>query len=115
MREFMLRLTTAFCLFIAIFCTVAAQAQSFSLERDRQPIVSLDGMWRFHPGDDPGWADPAFDDSRSPVLHFGSGGAQQGYKELSGVAWYRFKVDVPAGSSPLSLYVPTIHSSYEIY
>jgi hypothetical protein len=34
---------------------------------------------------------------------------------LSGIAWYRFKVEVPAGSSPLALYVPSIHSSYETY
>jgi len=25
---------------------------SFSFITDREPIINLDGMWRFHPGDD---------------------------------------------------------------
>jgi hypothetical protein len=38
-----------------------ASAQVFDLDKDREPMVLLDGLWRFHPGDDPHWADPDFD------------------------------------------------------
>jgi len=107
------RVTTAFCVFIIALCAVAAQAQRFDLDRDRQPITSLDGMWRFQPGDDPRWADPAFDDSQWPLLRYDRDWAQQGYKGLTGVAWYRFEVEVPTGNQPLSLYIPPLRSSYE--
>jgi hypothetical protein len=33
-----------------------------------QTIITLNGPWRFHTGDDPRWADPAFDDSRWEVV-----------------------------------------------
>src|SRR5271156_6467779 len=33
---------------------------TFSLLTDREPVVSLNGQWRFHPGDDLHWADPGF-------------------------------------------------------
>jgi hypothetical protein len=36
----------------------------FSMEKDHEQIFSLDGLWCFHPGDDPRWADPDFDDSQ---------------------------------------------------
>jgi hypothetical protein len=29
-----------------------------------QSVVALTGPWKFHVGDDPGWADPGFDDSQ---------------------------------------------------
>lgn len=102
-------------LFLLLIAAYAATAQRFDLDHDRQPVVALDGVWRFHPGDDPRWADPNFDDSQWPLLHSDRDWAQQGYEGLSGVAWYRFKVDVPTGSSPISLYIPLLRSSYEVY
>jgi sigma-B regulation protein RsbU (phosphoserine phosphatase) len=101
--------------FFLLLAACAATAQRFDLDHDRQPVVALDGMWRFHPGDDPRWADPGFDDSQWPLLHSDRDWNQQGYKGLSGVAWYRFQVAVPAGTTPISLYVPSIRTSYEIY
>jgi hypothetical protein len=94
---------------------VKTQAQTFDFARDRQPVVELNGLWRFHPGDDPRWAQPGFDDSQWALLHSDRDWSQQGYKGLSGLAWYRFKVDVPAGSPPLALYVPWLMTSYEVF
>jgi sigma-B regulation protein RsbU (phosphoserine phosphatase) len=48
------------CLFIL---AGTLQAQNFDLNKDRQPVASIDGLWRFHLGDDPAWAAPGFDDS----------------------------------------------------
>jgi phosphoserine phosphatase RsbU/P len=91
------------------------RAQPFDLDRDRQPVVSLDGLWRFHPGDNPAWATPGFDDSQWPLIRSDESWTQQGYAGLSGYAWYRFRLQVPDGSKPLSLLLADILTSYRIY
>ena len=92
---------------------------SFSLDSDREQIVALDGLWRFHPGDDADgqkdWADPQFDDSAWPLLRSYTGWSTQGYKNMSGFGWYRFRILKPAGSKPLALYFPRIFTSYQIF
>ena len=62
------------------------QAQTFDLTTGRLPVASLDGLWRFHTGDNPEWADPNFDDSKWPLLRSDQDWAQQGYKGYSGLA-----------------------------
>jgi hypothetical protein len=55
--------------------------QSFDLDKGREPIASLDGLWRFQPGDSPLapaaqpggphtplWAQPGFEDAAWPLL-----------------------------------------------
>jgi hypothetical protein len=104
-------------------CTAGLAAQSFDLDRGREAIVSLDGPWRFHPGDSPlpggrqtpAWAEPGFDDSAWPLLDSGRSWASQGYPDMSGYAWYRFAVRIPAGTRPTSLLLAPIVTSFEIY
>jgi hypothetical protein len=55
-------------LLLALCAPIAIPAQTFDLANSRIPIVSLDGLWRFHPGDNIAWADPGFDDSEWPLL-----------------------------------------------
>jgi hypothetical protein len=101
----------------------ALQAQSFSLDRGREPVVSLDGQWRFHPGDSPrsaatsapAWAATGFDDSAWPLLRGDSSWAYQGYPAMSGYAWYRFTVEVPPGDKPASLLLAPIVTAFEVY
>ncbi len=98
-------------------------AQSFDLDRGREPVVSLDGLWRFHPGDSPRdaatgaplWAAPGLDDSGWPLLESGRSWSAQGYRGMSGYGWYRFTVKVPAGEGPTSLLLAPILTSYEVY
>ncbi|MGD0892029.1 MAG: PP2C family protein-serine/threonine phosphatase [Terracidiphilus sp.] len=113
-------------------------AQSFDLDRGREPVVSLDGLWRFQPGDSPQipaappaneqdgekqpggkqallWAQPGFDDSKWPLLLSGRDFSSQGYSGLSGYAWYRFTVTIPAGDKPTSLLLAPIITSYQVY
>ena len=90
-------------------------AQTFDLEKDRVHLTELRGLWRFHPGDDARWADPAFDDSSWPLLRSDSGWSSQGYPRMSGFGWYRFSIQIPADSRPLALYFPRILTSYEVY
>jgi hypothetical protein len=90
-------------------------AQTFDLGKDRVALTELRGLWRFHPGDDARWADPAFDDSSWPLLRSDSGWSSQGYARMSGFGWYRFSIRIPAGSKPLVLYFPRLLTSYEVY
>ena len=92
-----------------------AQAQRFQILDGNLRVASLDGLWRFHTGDDPRWADPNFDDSKWALLKSGENWSDQGYKDYAGMAWYRFQVTVPAGLDHVSLYLPWILTCYEVY
>jgi len=98
----------------------------------RAASALLDGPWRFHPGDDPRWADANTDDSdwatidltAPPGSHDGdvglpdyvSGWSAHGFAGLSGYAWYRRAVTVPAGSASWDILGPTlVDDGYELY
>ena len=85
-------------------------AQSFDLDRGREPVVSLDGHWRFHPGDSPqapGSQRRSVD--RAGLRRLRLAAAQrrrswtaQGYRDMSGYAWYRFTSRFRPDKSPLA-------------
>ncbi|MGA2848137.1 MAG: SpoIIE family protein phosphatase [Terracidiphilus sp.] len=106
-------------LVLALSVLPLARAQVVDFQNERQPIVEMHDLWRFHTGDDPdgklGWADPAFDDSSWELLRSDLPWSEQGYKGYSGFAWYRFKVVLPAKHPPLALYVPQIGTSYQVF
>ncbi|MDE3188340.1 MAG: SpoIIE family protein phosphatase [Acidobacteriota bacterium] len=101
-------------LFMILMCD-GIRAQTFSLVTGREPVASLDGLWRFHTGDNPAWASPNFDDSHWPLLRSDEEWAGQGYKDYSGYAWYRFRLDIPAGLDQISLLLPPMMTSYQVY
>jgi hypothetical protein len=78
-------------------------------------MTELKGLWRFHTGDNPAWADPRFDDSSWPLLRTDQSWAMQGYAGFSGVAWYRFRVIPAPGDKSLSLLIPLISNSYQVF
>lgn len=96
-----------------------ASAQVFDMENDHVQLVELHGMWRFHTGDDAdgklGWASPSFDDSSWISLHSDEPWSTQGYSGYAGMAWYRFKIILPAKHPPLALYIPEIDTSYQVF
>jgi hypothetical protein len=93
--------------------------QVFDMEHDRVQMAPLDGMMRFHTGDDAegklGWARADFDDSTWPLISSDKDWSSQGYPGLSGFAWYRFKVIVPDDQKQLALYIPQIRTSYQVF
>ncbi|QEE30499.1 SpoIIE family protein phosphatase [Terriglobus albidus] len=95
--------------------TPGLHAQTFNLQTGREPVASLDGLWRFHTGDNPGWADPGFDDSQWPLLRSDEEWGQQGYKNYGGFAWYRFTVAVPDGSRNWSIYLGPMETGYQLF
>jgi phosphoserine phosphatase RsbU/P len=90
-------------------------AQNFNLQTGCEPVASLDGLWRFHTGDNPAWADPNFDDSQWPLLRSDEAWDQQGYKNYGGFAWYRFTVAVPGGSGNWSIYLGPMETGYQLF
>jgi Stage II sporulation protein E (SpoIIE) len=110
-----------FCLRLPMLCLLAAlpgtglHAQAFKLETQRVPLVSLDGLWRFHTGDNPEWASPNFDDSNWSLLRSDESWTRQGYPGFTGYAWYRFKVEVPGNGRPVGLLLARMANGYQVY
>ena len=104
---------------MCVFAAAAAgalTAQRYDLRTDREPILSTaNTQWRFHPGDDPSWAAPGFDDSGWPLLKADAPWSVQGYKGLGGYAWYRFKIDTSGSAGHLALRLPSIATNYEVF
>lgn len=105
----------AILLAVLLACCCALRAQTFSLQTQREPVTSLDGLWRFHTGDDPAWANPDFDDSNWPLILSGESWTRQGYPAFNGYAWYRFKVEVPGNGRPVDLLLTEILDGYKVY
>lgn len=95
------------------------------------PARVLDGTWRFHPGDDPRWADPRTDDRNwdridlvsLPGNHdfdvglpgYLAGWHAHGHPGLEGYGWYRRRVALPA-QGDLTLLGPTmVDDGYEMF
>jgi len=103
-------------LWLVIAAAGTLQAQTYDLTNDRMPVVYLSGFWRFHTGDDPSWANPNLDDSHWALLHGDRlWNAAPEYAGYSGLAWYRFKVKIPAKYDQISLDLPHILTCYEVY
>ena len=124
MPSAIIRLRFPSTLWLAIVCaqSLAGQIQApaqpadpvavYDLDKDRELSVPLDGAWHRQLGDNPAWADPTFDDSHWPVVQLKHPWSEQ---EFSGVAWYRVKILVPPNAGPLSIYVPRIFTSYQVF
>ena len=89
-------------------------AQTIEVENLFQP-APLSGMWKHQAGDDPRWADPAFDDSAWPSVRMPEEARNPGF----GFSWYRFRVRLPENmpKQPLALMVGGFGASqaYEVF
>lgn len=95
------------------------------------PAWVLDGVWRFHPGDDPRWADPQTDDrgwERIRLVSLASnrdtdvglpgwlvGWRARGHPDLTGYGWYRRQVDLPARGELMLLGPTMVDDGYEMF
>ncbi len=80
--------------------------------------VALDGPWQFHTGDDPTWANPAFNDASWEQIDVSRPWGDQGHWAYAGHAWYRRHIEIkdePNGATDFALFVPLASCSYEIY
>ena len=109
------RLKVLFILVALVSIAASGPAQVFDLDKGREPVTPLDGLWHFHTGDNPVWADASFDDSNWPLVRSDESWTKQGYFTYSGYAWYRFSIQVADGSKPLGLLLPRIYTGYQVY
>jgi hypothetical protein len=104
---------------LGVLATLCASAQVVDFEKERQPIVEIHDLWRFHTGDDPdgklGWANPNFDDSSWQLGRSDQPLDVQGCPAYSGMAWYRFQVLLPTNHPTLALFVPEIGTSFQVF
>jgi hypothetical protein len=102
---------------LATVCAAQGQPAGgrFSFNLDREPVASLDGQWRFHPGDDPHWSAPDLDDSGWTLIRTGQSWYTQGFPHLDGFAWYRATIQLPDPPQDLSLLVPYVVTSYQVF
>ena len=101
---------------------VAPLAGPLVIEGLGKGTFTLSGPWQFHVGDDPAWANPAFDSSGWEQLTADRPWGKQGHAHLTGFAWYRCAVSFDTALSRasgvqarFSLLVPRIRDAYEIY
>ena len=97
-------------------------------------VIALDGPWKFRLGDDPRWADPAFDDSGwesvdltppTPTAHdadvgltgYVPGWTARGHARRSGFGWYRLRLTVAAAAdAPLAIAgPPAVDDAYQLF
>jgi len=122
---------------VVFFC--AGPGKAATIEAVSPPLVigasvaPLNGPWRFHVGDNPRWADPAFHDddwesvdlTPKPGAHDGDVGLTgyvpgwnwRGHRGYWGYAWYRMRV---SASAPATIALaltgpPAVDSVYELY
>jgi hypothetical protein len=85
--------------------------------------AQLTGPWKFRTGDDPAWAQPAFDDSTWDIMDLTSrpgapdvGWTKRGYPDYAGFAWYRLRIDVQGANHRLALKMPDqADDAYQVY
>ena len=93
----------------------AQDATAFKTKDPGKGFVEVSGNWRFHTGDDLAWAQPGFDDSSWEQLRGDTTWGAQTHPAYVGFAWYRKKIDVEAAGGPLTILMPPVDDTYELY
>jgi len=81
-------------------------------------VVPIDGSWQFHPGDDPRWAAPDFNDSSWESIETDDPWGAQQHPSYVGFAWYRRHVEIlpTAGATQdYRILIPHAEDAYEVY
>ncbi len=79
---------------------------------------ALYGNWRYHPGDEPAWASPTFDDSTWKVVSTMLPQNELRKNRWEGIGWFRLHLSVPderLHNMPLALHVTYQVGASEIY
>ncbi len=131
-RRLIVGILIATVMIVAIVIAALASGGSPDPPMLRAAATLLDGVWRFHTGDDPRWADSDTDDSSweeidmtaLPGSHDGdvglpdyvAGWMAHGHPGYQGYAWYRRVVAVQPGRRPWDILGPTlVEDGYELY
>ncbi|MGB8536843.1 MAG: SpoIIE family protein phosphatase [Acidobacteriaceae bacterium] len=88
---------------------------AFKAQDPGKGFVEIGGTWHFHTGDDPAWAQPAYDDSSWEQLRGDTTWGSQTHPAYAGFAWYRKPIEVTAAGQPPAILVPPVDDAYELY
>ncbi len=125
---------TALRIILLLVASMGLHAQTLAQDHIAlgQSIVTLNGPWKFHIGDNPRWADPGFDDSQWETVDFAAGPASvdpatgaagyspgwtaKGHPGYSGYAWYRIRLQFVNPEQALAMLVPSnIQDAYQVF
>lgn len=81
----------------ALLALLAVIAPVPLLSIQAEETIDLKEGWKFIPGDNPGYATPAYDDSQWVPITVDKVWEEQGYEKLDGFAWFRLKIFLPSG------------------
>jgi len=95
--------------------SAATPHSPIDLQANRISITPAMGSWLWHGGDDPRWADPSLDDSSWKTLQPARSWHAQGFSEVDHMAWFRFRLKIPADTSSLAIIMPRVGVSYQIF
>ncbi len=88
---------------------------AFSTRYPGKGFVEVGGNWHFHTGDDLAWAQPGFDDASWELLRGDTTWGAQSHPAYVGFAWYRKKINIEAAGGPLTILMPPVDDTYELY
>lgn len=96
----------------------AATAETTVVSR-ADALESLSGSWRFRPGDDLAWADPALDDRDWASIRVPGSWAKQGFEDVW-QGWYRHDILLPGSLTAdpdlnLGLRIGEVFAAYEVF
>jgi len=60
-----------------------------------KPDISMVGLWYFNTGDNSSWKDSGYEDKHWKKIMVPGNWTNQGYKNYSGIAWYRKHIMIP--------------------
>ena len=85
--------------------------------RPKRPDLTLDGLWRYHPGDEPQWASVAYRDSTWPLTDPFIRWTQPSEPSWNGRGWFRFhmKVDSSLWNTTLAIRIEQLGASQIFY
>jgi len=86
------RKITLVLVFTALIFSYNSYARAFIHTNESESKLLLHDKWKFHAGDDAGWAAPLFDDSKWSELSTNL--ADSGKGEFKGVGWFRIHLSV---------------------
>lgn len=109
-----MRIAAIYTLLLGV-ATLAASAQTIDLDQARLQVAPIGTAWHFHPGDNPQWAQPGFDDSSWKLIKPSDDWDPQGYAEQNSLAWFRFRLKVPVSASSVVLSMPGVDKSYQVF
>ncbi len=107
--------TLSLVLCLLLLPVLFAHAEVFQAQNPGAGTDAVSGEWQFHTGDNPAWANPAYNDSTWEQLRGDKTWGAQSHPGYTGFAWYRKKIDVTGTAPSLSILIPPVDDAYEIY